>query len=126
MKWLPRKRIGAFLGKCPLCSPALLKSQGNVIEAGLRHWHFTRIFLAFYLEDRISRAYTKFFFSSWDAFPVLVCHREVLKCSLSKSVIQRSSEKQLLWKFREKSAYWKLLFSNAASSMTRTSNFSLI
>ena len=45
--------------------------------------------------------------------------------SLSKPAIQRSSEEQLLWKFWEKNASGRLLFSKAASSLSRACNFML-
>ena len=60
MKLLSRKRIETFLGKCPWCSPISIKSQSNVIEAGLWHWHFTQIFLTFYSEDPFCRVYANF------------------------------------------------------------------
>ena len=123
MKRLFRKRTGTFLGKYPWCSPVLIKSQGNVIKAGLRHWHFPRIFLTFYSEDPFCGAYVIFFFWSLDVF--LVFDGEVLLSGLSKLTIQRSSEEQLLWKFWEKNAQGRLLFSKVASSLSRACNFTL-
>ena len=40
--WLTRqikvpKKVGTFLGKHPWWSPVLIKSQGNITEAGPRH-----------------------------------------------------------------------------------------
>ena len=84
------------------CSPVLIKSQGNVVEAGLRHWHISPIFLIFYLENPFCRAYAIFFFCSLD--PFLFFNKEVLLCTLSKFSIQKGSEEHSLWKFPEKSA----------------------
>ena len=112
---LSQKRIGTLLGKYPCCSSALIKSQGNVIKAGVRHW--------FYLEDLFCRAYSVFFYWSLDVF--LVINREMLLRILSKPAIQRSLIEQSLWKIKEKNAWGRLLFSKDSSSLSSACNFLL-
>ena len=56
MKWLSQKRIETFLGKYTWSGLVLIKPQGHVIKTGLRHWHFPRVFLTFYLEDPLCKA----------------------------------------------------------------------
>ena len=63
------KKIGTFLRKYLWCSPMLIKSQGNAIKAGIRH--FLWIFLTSYLDEPLCRAYVNFFFWFLDAFLVL-------------------------------------------------------
>ena len=41
------KKVGTFLGKYPWWSPVLIKSQGNITEAGPEHWHFSWTFSIF-------------------------------------------------------------------------------
>ena len=116
----PPPKVGTLLKKCLWCCSVLIKSQGNVIKAGIRHSvnKFCKQTCSTFC-----RAYA--YLSFWFLDVVLVFDREVLLCSLSKPAIQRSSEEQLLWKFLEKSVQRKLLCSKAASSMAKACKFTL-